>query len=1135
MRVSESMEAWSASSYGGLIQYPSQDTLLQLRKYWSFYAETKNRSNAETEAFELRNRKAISGLYDQHPGKSGLVAHGARSAGALSSHATTTMGSAFKGFWKTGVAGGNRNDVRALGNDGKGWVNPMFAISSAPTGEFALHYGSDPLLGFHIGEAFSDDLTEDARVVQVVRLAKDQFRSWCGGFTSHVKHNRVQIRFFCGEAVRLCHELLSYRGHFPHLAKLTRLYSGPWTAQPLALDGLTGSSQLNYFDVIDTSNLVDHAGILNVLPAATPLLSRKGSSVLYTESLLQASDDVTMSLRRMLCSDVTTFSLMTGLAPAGHLLGFSTEPVSVEAMLMFAVQPKAVLKQYRMRVPWKASNLGDAQASIALKTSNPSHFGVYDPEQLADCFFSIYLQIFRHENVGDMMSGMNSILRQMTSPLATDLRYYTRLSFIVLLHLAKTNIYTDWPKCINHLITKIETDRSLLVGSNSLQELYLHLRLFGLWEDYLGQCIDDAEKNRLPEQIVQHQMMTPYGRIRSASGEKGPLAKTELPPTVFVTLIVPRKKLQVFTGESPDVIGTPGLHLSVTQEDPNVGFENSFFAIQCFFGKIIGNPYMGSDDFCEVEEDGLGWRGSADLVVTCPVSTSMLLLGPRDGIRVALKVNTCPSTIQFNIKLGLHMNVFKCGLDDEKHLWITKGPPGIRRWELQPDTPQEPMPSGATNSIAHINLDKSCKATNARIRYNLSNDLEESKALADGAKVTVTSSSPCTLLLKVEGSAAHRLVYPFPINGTASKTKIARKSSWVEVLVPLAPALVPGGYDSNPFPVIYDGSQPLAWSLPRVNLKQQRAIPVPGKFDWLHGFAGLTLSASEQEQTDLIEQRTTVSPMLELKASLRILFVSFVGLNHQSNGVPARNFQLHASHKDGDVDTLILATALRHDRDAGSVVLDAYVIPLTDEKCAKLLPALQRFTNSQPLGVTISKAESILWKCLLPALAERCRYTWMHTPSSCEYRAQGQIPLSTAHGETPLCSCGEGQALDGFPKTAGFKPFAKHATRIAIPLLFPVPYVEPLLSKDLERELGMARLDLNQQQPSSPPSASTRMENKKKSPATSTRTSSCCSRCGAKPGEHLLKTCARCGQVWYCGRECQTADWKVHKLVCKKP
>lgn len=35
--------------------------------------------------------------------------------------------------------------------------------------------------------------------------------------------------------------------------------------------------------------------------------------------------------------------------------------------------------------------------------------------------------------------------------------------------------------------------------------------------------------------------------------------------------------------------------------------------------------------------------------------------------------------------------------------------------------------------------------------------------------------------------------------------------------------------------------------------------------------------------------------------------------------------------------------------------------------------------------------------------------------------------------------------------------------------------------------------------------------------------------------QSMMSTCARCKKVFYCSRECQTKDWKTHKLECKAP
>jgi hypothetical protein len=104
----------------------------------------------------------------------------------------------------------------------------------------------------------------------------------------------------------------------------------------MCFDNLKSPAAKAAYDVIDTSNLIDHVGILNTLPAVAPLLSRRSTSVLFTDSLLQAAEDPAATLPALLCSDVTMISLLLGLAPTGHLVGYTTDAVGTEAATRLA-------------------------------------------------------------------------------------------------------------------------------------------------------------------------------------------------------------------------------------------------------------------------------------------------------------------------------------------------------------------------------------------------------------------------------------------------------------------------------------------------------------------------------------------------------------------------------------------------------------------------------------------------------------------------------------------------------------------------------------------------------------------------------------------------------------------------------
>jgi MYND finger len=227
---------------------------------------------------------------------------------------------------------------------------------------------------------------------------------------------------------------------------------------------------------------------------------------------------------------------------------------------------------------------------------------------------------------------------------------------------------------------------------------------------------------------------------------------------------------------------------------------------------------------------------------------------------------------------------------------------------------------------------------------------------------------------------------------------------------------------------------------------------------------------------------------------------------------------------------MVFSNSIRHDRNTGSILMEAYVVCLNPSRVQELTSALRIVPQEEILSIRVSDKESLLWKQLMPCLVERCRQTWTHQPS-CEYRTTNRIPLSTTHGEVPNCSCGEGKALDGFPAGAQYKAFAKFATQIAIAPIFAVHYVEPLVLETtsvLPDAIIAGPRTLRQGQ-------GTQMLNSLSvagSAAAATATMAKCDNCGAE--KQGLKPCAQCGTARYCNHACQKAAWKQHKKVCKK-
>ena len=1095
LEASTSIEQWASSSYGKFMLFLNQATLAQMRDYWLRYCDAQFSSK-----FEKSTRESIASCAKDIGSLTGV-----RSAGPLWPDALKTMSYLYRKYWETGVAGGNIEDLQQLGTGQKGFLNPMFAVSSAPSGDFAVHYGTEPLLGFHLAAAFQGaisgkNLSVEGQTDRLVRTAKGQFQAWCSSFWNFTKNHQVCLQIICCDAIALCYELQLEITLDARSKDLASAYIKPWSSTPLVFDAQTSSSRLakpafRAFDVIDTSNLGDHVGLINIITSCAPLLRPRHTSVLCTESLLAVSDSPTTALSSALGSDVATFSLAIGLTPTGLLSPVTLDGVGNEAALQGLLANKesvAAQKQYRLRTHWKYPACSDIYAESVCEAGG--HIGpqiMFEPEDLAQYLFSVYKQMFAHEDMTSMFARMQ---RMQSSIFSTDMQRYTRAATVAILRIVTIRVTTDWEKLMSRFLNMVEEDRTLMIGSNSLQELYMHLTLFGVWTN---PALAEG-----PRQL-QHKVGL---ALRPRSSSEGILGNENVTPVVHIVLVVPRERLKPFTGQSPDLVGTPAIHLSVKQHIGQVQYENLFHSFHCCFGKFIFDQASGTTS--TFEEDEKGWLGTADMIIICPVPTFGLLTGPRKGLKVALVLNNNPENMaRFTKTLGMMLIVFETNFDDKQRAFVCKDAPkldSLHSYSLRKRWIEACVERRAQGSVpmAKIHMGKKVQSLQARLKF--AEGSEESKALMKGATVTVAAASLCTVNIQIGEKLVRYLSFPFPIKGSQSKTRVARKSSWVEVECPLH--LMPDIDEFDTWTRVHsDPEYNLSiCGIPRVNLDIQPLVDVSAKSKtspWLSNFMGGALTHAEKSLP--LEPGSSPNPLYDLKQSLGNIFLQFAG--HDSRRPKQiQTFQL--ANKNG-CNTIILAKEMRHDLDLGSIVLDAYVVPFTVPRVMELRSALGRLQETQPSTVKLSDKELILWKRLLPALAERCR-TWDHKPT-CEYRGKS-IPLSVEEAQTPLCSCGEGKVPADFGKTVKeWAPFAKYATRIALAPIFPVPYIE----ESVANMKGLGGLD------AAPSSSSSALEPK-------------CDECGKASA--TLKNCARCGVAKYCNHDCQKKAWKAHKKECRK-
>jgi hypothetical protein len=475
-----------------------------------------------------------------------------------------------------------------------------------------------------------------------------------------------------------------------------------------------------------------------------------------------------------------------------------TDTTHIELMLdMSVLSANGCQKDYRMRIPWKRATHG----GNLVPTVEPLPRLEMDPHELACLFMQTYLSMFREAEDLSLMAQVTE--RRRNHPLAGDLGFYSRLSLVALVAAAKRNISTDWRECITALVMMIRSDKVLIVGSNSLQELYIHLHMSGLWQAYMFE-------GNARERTSSH------GEPRPA-GEPGFLGQQFLPGTVHLAIIVPRNKLAIFKDRPIDHIRTPSLHLSVCTGE----IDNSFHAIDIFFGRFESDAI----DSAKVIEDTSGWSGTSDMIVTCKVPTWGLLLGRRQDVRIKLAVNVSPGALDYISDLGFRQTVFGTTLDSKY----------VRILEQAPCTKSKILPRiepvGTTSStgfpITTVSLKRDGNVQFIGVTNNFAPDSTEGRALMEGGLVKLSQISLCVLIVSSgESKDTSMFMFPFPVDGAASRMQIARKSFWIEIRAPTSNALQPGGFTLDPFPLTNQGTSSIAWGMGRVDPDLQPLVKI---------------------------------------------------------------------------------------------------------------------------------------------------------------------------------------------------------------------------------------------------------------------------------------------------------------------
>ncbi|KAH0829193.1 hypothetical protein J3R83DRAFT_2741 [Lanmaoa asiatica] len=1130
--LAESLETWRAGPYGHFLAVCDAATLGELRRVWTTYLNTSTFSSKQVKRFEQRfidGKKEMS----RRAGPGGTTT-AARSAGPLTLHAAQVVSRQFSSYWSSGTT-----DNGVQGQKQRLTVNPTFTFS-IDGDKFAVHYGTDPLSGFHLAEAFtSGEFTRPHERIpphEVVRVARDQFSRWCTSVSKRLKSNNPSsptfvIRMFAGDALMFC-QALKY-------CEVTRSPVTPYNVAAWRLSTITlddryyGCNALSpaplSFNVIDTSNILDHTGLVNVLVVTAPLLCKTSSATLYTEALLRTGDDPSQAILEHVCGDLPTMGLLLGIIPSMFISQFTTRSNVHETLAM-----SEDAKQYHERLAWKVIGLG---GTTSQRLSFP-------PEELAAFLFRVYLRMFSDEDVRSRFQLLSLSPERMLRELQrSGILHYNRRSFALFVHFVKTRIRTDWWRTMDLFEDLVLADGPLIMGQHAYQELCCQLHILGVYTTpWLS--IPALRRIQYKDIIFDDDDL---GLFRNWT-------RTHIPQVVTLVLVVPRDAIARL---EPDfmTVGTP-----VLQCDIHDGPRQNWFAVtSATFGSLrvsgTGEHRMGV-----LVEGDCRHECGAPLIITFSVPSSSVVdftQNPRATVGLALRP-TMGVTAKFADQLGFNLTVFRTRLADAERVFVLARRPVVGtstsmgtgkgagagavmadrdHWQentrkvLYSEQPTSSPDMPHTSGEVHVKMDDMFSAVQS---FTIRIDVTDPNARATLADVqivpTVSPGSGSTRSLDAcvrIGTHSYTVQFPLPVDVASAKLRVARRSSYIEVVAP--PALFdvrPERDLSNLFASLSldpnDDGIPTLGSIHRINLNRCPTFKLPKnitKLNWCNVHVSLMFSELEKGR---VLHDAQIDTLVHVKQTLHLLLRSAAGANPDDDGqTPNRVFALFDTSR-GVAYLYIIVARMCLDVGSHTVVADAFVALGTPSVRAALRDTYMSTGHGRGQGarspddlaiqyISTDADETAAWFHLLPRLTERCR-TWPHK-ASCAYRTSkqhqqqktGERSLGTWGKQSPLCTCGAGVGTEILPKQ--FERLAPNLMRAAFSPLFSVPYL-----KEVDVPVGGPVTGMGTPRQNDIPRVGCR-----------------CRSCGKDGG----LTCSRCKRARYCSKECQHADWKMHKKDCE--
>ncbi|KAK6344744.1 hypothetical protein TWF718_006701 [Orbilia javanica] len=974
LRSAHDIDSWSSSGFGGVLRIGSVKTLIAVKRVWEVWRSDLGDKSYKTEILNTHNRWRGGILNEWSTIGQAPLPH---LASVLNQHLHRPYKKHFYAYWESGTTEKSHRHSLA--------PNPTLS-SSQQTSRFRVEKATYPPSGFHtttaiVPFALGDASCPDFRPIAasedfglLVHSVKEEFSLWCQSFKSTQSAGLFTASFFVDDAFELCSGL----SQFPSSPSPDIIGSSELNEGMIATKGYVFNHPTR-FNVIDTSNLMDHLGILNLLLSTAPLLRRDQNSYLNTEAfdIRQFNPHLKdQNLLEAFSTDPASLFALIGLAPIDFVCGLDTTSQDADNFEdRFHLRSRNVWKWIPQFHPEGVQGEG-IEAPVQFE---------YDISAMSAFLATLYIGNFTQKGP-----------------------YYSDATFSLLLQQLKriTSPSVDWEQLIDGILISIACFNHTTTERAFNHEQYTLNHLFGVHTAHALRLAPTPKSVELVNSLGYHPAQRYADKAKEIAHRISP---QEL--LLCLTLSVPAEAFRKLIEKKKSEIGTPPFQLSVSY----CGSSHTFRAIRRRIG-WLNPPAVQNIEDVKIEEgspliveDPEGWRGKSDVIFSCMVPAWMAML---PDCTVSLEFTPAPylpNKTAILFESDIH-NYYNIRLSTKFPLSVSTG--------------------------QHRSAEGGLQGHGIKYTSDGANKIDGMDELRGHDETSEVKNIQKIVFSETENKIESIVRVNSPSPGFTLKNYFSKNPGQTDML--LYTRKDPPIYVQFPVGISYARSRSVSsWNLHRINLDKSPPVlidlPNYGNkgYEWVNDTFKPVFTEKELQYSrgTLANDALCISKTLAgVKSTIYRMIIGHTGICQTQS-----SSYLLQHPRDGGF-MLVYIKDLRLDLSGHSIVADCGLVPLEESLATAPLP-----TKIENLSeIEVSEEETSAWMQLSVGLVERCR-TWSHK-SSCEYFQQGRIPLSApklTFGVSPLCGCGKGEFPKAFRNDPIFKPWAPYATRAAISPLYP--------------------------------------------------------------------------------------------------